>query len=199
MSTNYRLETPVLLENLLDGRLSEYGITEHFTNETTASFHCLTDGRNYLWVSGEKEVDRLTRYGLTAPRKILSVIAEVFDTDIYSEYEAKFWGFETEEEWDACWERIAKEDQEKFYVEVVKYIRGEPHDIRAGTIGMATAEKAKALVEKDPGLLTADRKAELLDLMEKVCEPPHPSVELNEKHIAFLRMISTHEDDLPSA
>jgi hypothetical protein len=36
-----------------------------------------------------------------APGGILKAISEVFDTEIYSEHEPQFWGFDTEEEWEA--------------------------------------------------------------------------------------------------
>jgi hypothetical protein len=66
--------------------------------------------------------------------------------------------FDTQEEWDAHWERMAREDEENFYIEVLKYLRGEPNDIRPGTAGMIKAEIAKKLVENDPARLFADQQ-----------------------------------------
>ena len=34
------------------------------------------------------------------PVFILSAVCQAFDTHIFSEYEPKFWGFDTQEEWD---------------------------------------------------------------------------------------------------
>jgi hypothetical protein len=46
---------------------------------------------------------RLTRYGGNDPGKILKALANVFDTDIASEYEPQYWGFDTQEEWERAW------------------------------------------------------------------------------------------------
>jgi hypothetical protein len=46
--------------------------------------------------------------------KILQAICEAFDADIFSEYEPQFWGFDTQEEWDAWQRAIAKEHEDEF-------------------------------------------------------------------------------------
>jgi hypothetical protein len=70
-----------------------------------SSARYLTDSHNYVWVYGNKSgfVDMITRYGCNNPTKILQAIAEAFGTDIFSEHEPQFWGFQTQEEWDAAW------------------------------------------------------------------------------------------------
>jgi hypothetical protein len=63
----------------------------------------LTDGHNSMEVIVyENGVPDLTMRNLwCAPeRKIFHAIAEAFDTDIVSEHEPEFWGFDTQEEWD---------------------------------------------------------------------------------------------------
>jgi hypothetical protein len=92
-----------------------------------------------LWCAPEKE--------------IFHAIAEAFDTDIVIEYQPEYWGFDTQEEWDAYQSRIHEEDERQFHAELLKHLRGEPADIRLGTIGMTEAEIAKSLVEKDPSLM----------------------------------------------
>jgi hypothetical protein len=44
------------------------------------------------------------------------------------------------------WAAMAEKDEHNFYNQVIKFIRGEGHDIRPGTIGMIQAEIAKRLV-----------------------------------------------------
>ena len=78
-----------------------------------------------LWCAPEKE--------------IFHAIAEAFDTDIVTEHQPEFWGFDTQEEWDAHEKRIHEEYERKFYAELLKHLRGEPSDIRPGTIGMKKA------------------------------------------------------------
>jgi hypothetical protein len=56
-------------------------------------------------------VSGLTRYAPNGdPGKILNALANVFDTDIVSEYEPQYWGFDTQEEWDAAMERFTAEN-----------------------------------------------------------------------------------------
>ncbi len=62
---------------------------------------CLTDGQgNYLWVSIDNEgsVAEFTGYGRNDTNAILAAVAETFETEIFSEDEPQFWGFETNEE-----------------------------------------------------------------------------------------------------
>ena len=134
----------------------------------------------------------LTRYAPNgAPGKILNALANVFDTDIVSEYEPQFWGFDTQEEWDACMEKMSQKAEEEFHIELLKYLRGEPNDIRPGTIGMCQAEIARTLVEKDPSLLRSVNKDKdkLRNEIQSIYGREH----------AVTVALSTHEDDLPRA
>src|SRR5271165_3092197 len=42
-------------------------------------------------------VSTFTRYGMNAPQRILRAIGDEFDLEIVSEYEPKYWGYETQE------------------------------------------------------------------------------------------------------
>jgi hypothetical protein len=50
--------------------------------------------------------------------------------------------------------------------EIMKYIKGEPSILFAGTIEMALAKTAKELVAKDPTLLTPGRAWGLMDALD---------------------------------
>jgi hypothetical protein len=203
MSTDYSPLKKIPASSLFDGRLEKFDVREHIKpDKTTEKERCLTDGRNYVWVYIDDDgfVDILTRYGANAPVKILNAVANVFDTDIVSEYEPQFWGFDTQEEWDACYQEIAKEHEEQFHIELLKYLEGKPNDIRPGTNGMYQAEIAKKLVEKDPTLLLPINKDKLRNEIESIYNRDHAvKVTLDAQDIARARMISTHEDDLPRA
>jgi hypothetical protein len=204
MSTDYRLLRKVPACDLFDGRLEEFGVREHVKPKaTTEKSRLLTDGRNYLWVYIDDDgfVGCLTRYAPNgAPGKILNALANVFDTDIVSEYEPQFWGFDTQEEWDACMEGISREFEERFHLELLKYLRGEPNDIWPGTNGMIQAEIAKKLVENDPALLLPINKDKLRNEIESIWNREHAvKVTLGPKDLALVRVLSTDEDDLPRA
>ena len=122
---------------LFDGRLEKFGVREQLTDDTTETSKCLTDGRNWLWVyiNDAGFVGGFRRYSPNgAPGKILNAIAQTFDTDIFSEYEPQYWGFDTQEEWYAWQEKLAKGDADDFYAELLKYLRGEPMKFGQGTV-----------------------------------------------------------------
>jgi hypothetical protein len=201
MSTEYRPAQIILMEDLFDGRLSPHGVTEVIVaGKTSPTARCLTDGNNCLWVYGDRHVESITRYGGNAPGKILWAIAETFDTDIYSEYEPQYWGFGTQEEWDACLQKMAEEDDAKFYTDIIRFLSGEPNDLRPGTIGMIQAEIARELVAVDPGLVTPERRADLLaSVHQAYIERNAITVHLTDGDLALARLAVTHEDGLPSA
>ena len=132
MSTDFRPLTPIRMADLFDGRLEDVGVHEHHSKEATSGNRCLTDGVNFLWVYSNEEglVSTFCRWAPNGnPQRILCEIADPFDIDIVFEYEPEFWGYETTEEWDADWEAMAQKDEQIFYNEVAKFVRGEDHDI----------------------------------------------------------------------
>lgn len=201
MSTDYLLLEKVPAYELFDGRLEKFGVREHIHLEsTTERTRLLTDGRNYVWVYIDNDgiVACLSRYGANAPGKILNALADAFDTDIVSEHEPQFWGFNTQEEWDACMEKMGEEAKDEFHVELLKFVRGEPNNIAPRTIGMCQAEIAKTLVEKDPSLLLLENKDKLLDEVQSIYDREHAAtITLSPQQMALASMLATHEDDLP--
>ena len=104
MSTDIRPLTPIRMTDLFDGRLEKAGVHEHHSKKVTANQKCLTDSRNFLWVYGDEKglVLEFSTYGMNATERILAAIAVEFDVDLVSEHDPEFWGFETQEEWDAA-------------------------------------------------------------------------------------------------
>lgn len=62
----------------------------------------------------------------------------------------------------SCQEKLRKKSEEEFYVSVINYVRGQPNDIRPGTVGACEADIAKKLVEEDLTLLEPENKDTLL-------------------------------------
>lgn len=204
MSTDYRPFEKIRINDLLDGRLAEFRVREHVNpSETDDQHKCLTDGRNYLHVHGDEDgfVSTFTRYMPNGvPSKILEAIAKAFDTDIFSEYEPQYWGFDTQEEWDAAWEAIAKDNENRFYLDVLNYVSNKPNAIMPGTIGEIQAKIAKQLVEADPTLVLPERREDLMKGIHEIYDRDHKvSVRLSEQDIAFIDMVATHDSDLPQA
>jgi hypothetical protein len=115
----------VRLSDLLDGRLERFGVYDQMAEVTSDQQKCLTDGHNFLWVYADDEgfVRSLTRNaGNGTPREILRAISEAFDTEIFSEHEPQFWGFDTQKEWDAWQDAFSKEHEDKFYADILKFV-----------------------------------------------------------------------------
>ena len=202
MSTDFILSRKVSANDLFGGRLATFGIQEHVSSDTSERNRCLTDARNYLWVYLTEDgfVGCLSRYGANAPGKILAAISETFETDVFSEYEPQYWGFDTQEEWDAAEKKLADQHRDRFYADLCAYIRGEPNDIRPGTIGEIKAKIAKTLVESQAALLQPENKDRLLSEMEAIYDRDHAVIiTLGPEEIALAEMLATHEDDLPKA
>jgi hypothetical protein len=203
MSTNYRPIKNILARDMFDGRLAKLGVHEHILDDTAAATRLLTDGCNFIIVhiNAEGVVDGFTRRGMNAPGKILDVIEVAFDTEIVSEYEGRYWGFESDEEFEKWQEEQAKAANEEFFADVLRYLKGEPHRLQTGTIGMLTAEQVKKQVAKRPELLDAKNENELRALVEHILHRGDHvvTVTLTEQDLAYADMIATHESDLPSA
>jgi hypothetical protein len=163
---------------------------------------CLTDDHNFLWVdfNAEGQVTSFTRNAENFAQGILGAIGEALDVEIVCEHDPRFWGLETEEEWDAAWNAIAEEQEQEFYDEVMKFIRGERNGIMPGTIGMMQAEIAKRLAVESPDFLVAGNRPALIKAVKTMYDRDHTAqVQLNEVDKAFARMRITPEDDLPQA
>jgi len=204
MSTEYRPMNSIPMNELFDGRLASHGISEATsTSDDKDQLRFLTDGRNYLsiYANDDGAVDGMTRRGLAnAPGHILAAIEEVFDTDIYSEYEPQFWGFDTQDEWDSFMKNNAEEDAAKFYTEVVNYLNGEPHDIRPGTIGMIMANIAKSLVADNRQLLDRENREKLMEMVDEIYNKEHSVIiTLTDEDLALAKLAATHDIDLPQA
>ncbi len=203
MSTDYAVKEMIYIKDLFDGRLERYGVYEHLVPGTTSASHrCLTDGgNNYLWVSGNQKVKYLTRFFPNGnPGRILAAIAETFDSEIFSEYEPQFWGFETEEEWVAAMDEIHEQHQSDFYIEIMKFVTGEPNSIGSGTNGMTMANIAKELIARTPKLASPDCEKELMERVQRIFDEDHCiSVRLDDMDLKTVQLAMTDVEDLPCA
>src|SRR5262249_44032485 len=98
MSMDYRLKKRVRLADLIDGRLEKFGVWEQpIPGATSDQEKCLTDGNDHLWAyaDGNGFVESLTRYGRSDNDSILAAIEKTFDTEIFSELEPQYWGYDT--------------------------------------------------------------------------------------------------------
>ncbi len=202
MSTYFRPLDDIPFAALFDGRLESYGVRERASDDTTDSRRCLTDGQNWLWCTADDngQVDSLIVYAQLRnwPIMIFEAISKEFDSEIVSDHDARFWGFETQEEWDEYQKEMARRDRDEFYADLIKYVRGEPNDIRPGTIGEKQAQIAKELITDSPALGHNDRKLELLEAVDRLYDERHAViVKLTPEDMDLVRFMSPHEGKLP--
>jgi hypothetical protein len=168
LSTAYRTLKEISALELLDGRLKAYGVEHIAPEDPTDKDRCLTDGHNDVWayINDEGLISSITRYfAENDPNKILGAIAQAFDTDIVSEYDPKFWGFDTKEDWDAANAQMAKEAKDGFHAELVKYLQ-EPEQPNSSRSIIPQYEIVKRLVKKDPMLLLPSNSDKFLKEVE---------------------------------
>jgi hypothetical protein len=173
MSTSYRAIATIAADRLFDGCMQEFTIHEYIKlDETSSTWRCLTDGLNFVWVDiVDGMVTTFNRYAGNDSTKILAAVASVFQTEILSEYQPQYWGFDTDEEWEAAIEMMAMEDMEndrKFQENLRKFLRGQPHDLKLETNEMVQAEIAKSLILRVPELILEQNEACLKAEIRKV-------------------------------
>jgi hypothetical protein len=134
------------------------------------------DEQNFLWVFSDEKgfVKGFTRYGFNIADWVLAAISEEVGVEIVSEHAPRYWGYETQEEWNAAQDRFdeeckREEHEEHFWNELVKFARGEIARIKlsvADTAEVAKAEIAKQIVERVvgdlPELAAEDRRTDLI-------------------------------------
>ena len=169
MSLDFRTDKQILMEELFDGRLAAFGVGERVVPSTSREDRLLSDGVNSVWAHGCKQghVSHLTVYGLNSAVFIADAICRAFDTWMYTEHEPQYWGFDTQEAFDAWMREGANEAKEDFYLELMDYLQGRPHRVSPGTNGMKMLEIGRDLVAHDPGLALPARKEELLTAIDE--------------------------------
>src|SRR5262249_30075345 len=95
----------------------------------------------------------------------LQVISDEFGVRILREDE--YWnGDERTEECLAVWDEMAEKVDREFFNEMRKFVRGEDHDIKPGSVGMIKAEIANRLTANSPDLLADAKRRDLLKAIE---------------------------------
>jgi hypothetical protein len=179
MSVDFVPMRKIKFAALFDGQLEKFGVKELVTPRTTSYWKCLSDDRgNCLWIDEGEDgsVGGMKCYAPNGnPSKILCLIQETFNTKIVSEFDPEYWGFDTEAEWETGL-REFKFEEDRFFVDLLKFIANEPNGIRAGTYDETTAKIAKRLVEVDPTLVLPAKRQELKERIKEVRDRASPSL-----------------------
>ena len=118
---------------------------------------------HYLWAYEDRVgTINITSRGGAATGDIFWAITEIFETEFFSEHDPEYWGFDTQEEMELAFRKTEEKYETKLHAEIIKYVKGEPNDLRSDTNGVTLANIAKDLIAENPSLLSSDKKAELM-------------------------------------
>jgi len=201
MSTYYRPLNDIPYDNLFDGRLEKHDVRGEVRSNTTTERRYLL-GRDGVLIAFRERDGNGSSFSRPSfgpmPWTVFDAIAVEFEAELVSEHDHRYWGFNTADEWDAFNDKLAKEDEDNFYNNVLHYVLGESNDLLPGTIGMIRANIAKALVEGNPSLTEPVNRDALLQGIEKVYLEKHAvSVRLTDHDLAAAEMLMVRTENLP--
>jgi hypothetical protein len=200
MSTYYRPLPDIQFAQLFDGRLEKYGIKEKIAADPTEETRYLVGCDGFLKVHREGNGTCAFMQRGLLPWSILDALAEEFEIELVSEYDHRYWGFATEQEWDDWNIQLSKKHEDEFYNDLLHYVRGEPNSLTAGSIGMTQAEIAKTLVKNDPSLMAPEQRNALLEAVSAIYDRDHAEiVTLTEQELAAAELMAARTHDLPKA
>ena len=106
MSIYFKFQKEIKVADVFDGRFEKFGFREHLAKEPDPHSRWLSDGVNAVCIINYNGiVVQINKYaGVGHPTHILRALEKEFDTEIFSENEPQYWGFDTIEEWMA-WRR----------------------------------------------------------------------------------------------
>src|SRR4051812_42654772 len=84
--------------------------------------------------------------------------------------------------------------REELYADVLRYVRGEDHNFRPGTVGMEWADEMKMHVCERPELLLPENKNEFRATFEQISDHRRNVVIYTEQGIEFADRIPTPGD-----
>lgn len=204
MSTAYKPLMNIRFENIFYARLHKYEVREQIRTNTSDSSRYLAGPDGVLAVfldqNGVSSTFVRPSFG-PMPWSIFDALNREYGTEFFSEHDHRFWGFDTAEEWDKFQNQIAKGNNDDFYVEIIRYARGEPNGLIPGTIGFKKAEIAKTLVEGDPSFAEPEAREALLEALNAIYQRTieTAAVEVTTEDRAKVELLMARTDDLPQA
>jgi hypothetical protein len=170
MCIDFRPLGRIAINDLFGGRLKAYG-TEHWNYEGQ---RCLYDSTNYVHVyERDRAVGSFTRFMGNNAHYIITSISEAFGMRIVSEHEPEFWGFETQAEWDACWDAMHQKYLDDFYAAA---IRVEPNGIGSDMRDYILTAIEKVLMGAEPELSHPNMREELIMRAAERCRRALPEL-----------------------
>jgi hypothetical protein len=202
MSTDLRPIPDIPFIKLFDGRLEKHGAREKVIPGSTAQNRYLVGGDGVLEVYEDRNGNSsfCLRGFAPVPWTIFDALTREFEVELVSEHDHRFWGFATKEEERDFHEKMGKESEDEFYNDLIHYLRGEPNELKTGTVGMLEAKIAMGLVASDASLLAPNNRQQLLEAIKAVYDRDHAiTVAFTEKDKAAFELMVARRTKLPQA
>jgi hypothetical protein len=202
MSTDYRPIPCIPFIELFDGRLDKYGVREKAHADSTLRSRYLvgSDGELEAYQNDDGTSSFSRRSFTPVPWTVIDALTEEFKVELVSEHDHRYWGFATEEDWRDWQDQLAKKAETEFYKNLCHYVRGEPNDLRPGSVGMLQAEIAKGLVANDESLMEPNNRHLLLEAVKVIYEGDHTvRVTLTKEDLAAVDLMVARTNKLPQA
>jgi hypothetical protein len=171
MSTAYKPLFNIRFENIFDARLDKYEVREQIRTDTSDSTRYLAGPDGVLAVFSEQNgaSSSFVRPSFEPmPWSTFDALNREFDTEFVSEHDHRFWGFDTAKEWDQFQNEITRGENDDFYIDLIRYARGEPNGLIPGTVGFEEAEIAKTLIERDANLAKPEARDALFAALNEI-------------------------------
>jgi len=145
----YKLIPNVSAEQLFDPKfLEEYDLTERITDRTSKTERCLYDGHESVWVYSDTQ-----GFGWLIteddPRWIFYSILNDWDTEIISQFQARYWGPGQLDELLEDWAELGLDEMYGF---IMGHLMGEKYNLRPDSEVAQKLDIAKKLVAKNKWL-----------------------------------------------
>lgn len=199
MSTDYVLEKRIEMDRLFDGTLKRFGIEEQVNNNTRQNRRLLTDGKNHMWIHGDKFVELIKRFGTNEAYDMLQILGSVFNTEVYSEYSLEYGDGDSVGAWNEIGLRDDLQFKEKSHEIVMEQI-AELESLEPGSFGWVWARVVKHLVADNEDLVFPDRMDQIsCKVMEHYLSGDFRSGKVSAKSLEEIKLAVTRGDELHEA
>ena len=184
MQVDYRFDIYAPIDEVFDGRLAKYGINEIVKDgRSSETERCLTDGFDSVWVYGHVSPSPgcSIDYRFDDAPGIYVRLQQLFQTEVLSDNEPQYWGFDSHEDWDNHLAKQAERERNRLYDDLVNFLTLRAHPFQKDTVGMGKALVAHELVVNDPTYLDVRRKSEFLNHVDERIESKTKHYPLSDK------------------
>jgi hypothetical protein len=181
MSTYYRPIRPIQMSELFSGRLKKYGIYDDSIGDARrlageVPGPRVSKGTHFIVLHvtpGDNDNDTVAEFASynedkeIDPHGIIAAIADEFDTEIVSQHDPRYWGYNNFRDWNAAFYAQTSARLDAAYKEIIHYVEGKPCDL-TNIRGRRRAQIGQRLIKKYSELSTRYNCADLIRVIDAI-------------------------------